>query len=126
MVKKLKKSLLNLQIKDIHNHLQYLNNKKEHIQHHLCNVLPQDTSNEIITFQDELNKKRLQFHKINCNNKIKTILKTNSDKNNNNLLDNIKHKIMDRNYSYDNDPWFVNLSNQQIHNHMQDLLRLHS
>ena len=119
----LQTSLLNLEIKDIHFHINFLNKKITNTYNRLQSIIPEDFLNNIVQHQNN------KTNSIINNNQIKTKKKIDNIKNkyykNKNIFLN-QHKILNPNFSYNEDPWFCNFSNCDIDPNIQDFLRLGS
>ena len=119
-------TLLNLEIQDLHNHLNYLNKQKKNIEIFLQKNFEIVTYKKIIDYQQN----RYRMKNNNNNNNLDTRLKTKLDylienQQNNYLFENLnQHKRISPEFSYVNDPWLVNLTEVQIPQKIQDLLTL--
>ena len=109
IVNKLEHRLRNEEIRDIHNHLDYLNKNLEFQKTELKKLLPVEVFQNIIEFQ-------LNLQKISINQKERILNKKLANLKNiqqiNNIIQLNKHKENLNNECHDNkefkDPWIVN------------------
>ena len=110
-------SLLSLQIKDISNHINFLKDRVLAIRNELEKCLPQEIIINLLKHQIVLNNRFLNIdrgHIIKLNSAI--LEQSSTQKQNLNL-----HRVFEREKS---DPWFVNLTDVQVPDSVQDILRL--
>lgn len=114
---KFKFSLLNLFIKDVSNHVNFLKSKISKIGSELEVCLQRDEIVNLLKHQVLLNQRFLS-NDVKHENKLSILIhqQTNVQEQNLNL-----HRIFEEG---DKDPWFVNLTDIQIPNLVTDILRL--
>ena len=114
---KFKCSLLNLQIKDISNHINFLKNRVFTTRNELEKCLPQGIIIDLLKHQIVLNNRFLNNDRGHMKKLNSAILEQSSaQKQNLNL-----HRVFEKEK---NDPWFVNLTDVQVPDSVQDILRL--
>ena len=116
MIEKLKYQLRNMEIKDIHNHLHFLQNKSNNIRKSLASLIPTYLLDNMISYQNDLNSK-IHNNKIILDKKFEN-LKTKQY----HYVDKIclnKHKN-----SNNPDPWLINYSNIILPDSVSNIIRL--
>ena len=100
-----------MEIKDIHNHLHFLQNKSNNIKKSLATLIPTYLLDNMISYQNDLNSK-IHNNKIILDRKFPN-LKTSVDK----ICLN-KHK------KNNPDPWLINYFNTILLESVSDIIRL--
>ena len=116
MIEKLKYRLRNMEIKDIHNHLHFLQNKSNNIRKSLASLIPTYHSDNTISYQNDLNSK-IHNNKIILDKKFEN-LKTKQIHSIDKICLN-KHKN-----SNNPDLWLINYSNTILPESVSDIIRL--
>ena len=122
IIQKLQNTILNLEIKDIHIHLRFLNKQKTIIENTLKDLVSQKTFNSLINFKksshnnnDNDNAKRLE-------NKLHQLNDTQYE--NLKIFDINQHSKLNKNFDFNSDPWLINISSTPIPTNIHNFLRL--
>ena len=111
----LKVKVLNLFIKDIYNHINYLKRKLENSRNRLHSLLPLEKLQSILENQQKTNINIYMRNKTEILHRV-SIIKCNTEEKR--LITLNKHN------NSNSDPWLVNLSNIEIPKNVHALLRL--
>ena len=99
IIQKLQNTILNLEIKDIHIHLRFLNKQKTIIENTLKDLKCSHNNN------DNDNAKRLE-------NKLHQLNDTQYE--NLKIFDINQHSKLNKNFDFNSDPWLINISSTPI------------
>ena len=119
---KLKSSIFKLFLNDIHIHINFLRRKIQSIFYRLAFLVPNNALPEIksvfISSNDVICEKNFK------SNSEKIVHMKRKNRNETQEFSINKHKDLQKDYRYNNDSWFINLTDKEVPKNVQDLLRL--